>query len=155
MATYQADILWTRGDQDFLSNRYSRRHVIRFDGGIEVPGSSSPHVVPVPLSDPAAVDPEEAFVASIASCHMLGSCRSRPNNNTASTGTRLRRRRDGEFRRKGTSRVTLRSRFPATTLTGRAPRAPSSGARGMLHRQFGPTECCGPSLAQRGVRRNR
>jgi organic hydroperoxide reductase OsmC/OhrA len=71
MATYQADILWTRGDQDFLSNRYSRRHVIRFDGGIEVPGSSSPHVVPVPMSDPAAVDPEEAFVASIASCHML------------------------------------------------------------------------------------
>jgi len=71
MATYQADIRWTRGDQDFLSNRYSRRHVIRFDGGIEVPGSSSPHVVPVPLSDPAAVDPEEAFVASIASCHML------------------------------------------------------------------------------------
>ncbi len=71
MATYKADILWSRGDQDFLSNRYSRRHVIRFDGGIEVPGSSSPHVVPVPLSDPAAVDPEEAFVASIASCHML------------------------------------------------------------------------------------
>lgn len=71
MATHQADILWRRGDQDFLSNRYSRRHVIRFDGGVEVPGSSSPHVVPIPLSDPSAVDPEEAFVASIASCHML------------------------------------------------------------------------------------
>lgn len=71
MGTYRADILWVRGDQDFLSNRYSRRHVIRFDGGIELPGSSSPHVVPVPMSDPAAVDPEEAFVASIASCHML------------------------------------------------------------------------------------
>ena len=71
MATYQADILWVRGNQDFLSNRYSRRHVIRFDGGVELPGSSSPHVVPVPLSDTSAVDPEEAFVASIASCHML------------------------------------------------------------------------------------
>ena len=71
MATYKADILWSRGDQDFLANGYSRRHLIRFDGGIEVPGSSSPQVVPVPLSDPAAVDPEEAFVASIASCHML------------------------------------------------------------------------------------
>lgn len=71
MATYTAEILWARGDADFLSNRYSRRHVMRFDGGVEVPGSSSPHVVPVPMSDPAAVDPEEAFVAAIASCHML------------------------------------------------------------------------------------
>ena len=71
MADYKAGVVWTRGEQDFLSNRYSRRHVIRFDGGVEMPGSSSPHVVPVPQSDPAAVDPEEAFVASIASCHML------------------------------------------------------------------------------------
>jgi len=71
MASYTAEIIWVRGNQDFLSNRYSRKHVLRFDGGAEVPGSSSPHVVPVPLSDPAAVDPEEAFVASIASCHML------------------------------------------------------------------------------------
>lgn len=71
MAQYVADILWLRGEQDFLSNRYSRRHVMRFDGGVEVPGSSSPHVVPIPLSDPCAVDPEEAFVASLSSCHML------------------------------------------------------------------------------------
>ena len=71
MATYTAEILWARGDADFESNRYSRRHLMRFDGGVEVPGSSSPHVVPVPMSDPTAVDPEEAFVASIASCHML------------------------------------------------------------------------------------
>jgi organic hydroperoxide reductase OsmC/OhrA len=42
-----------------------------FDGGVEVPASSSPHVVPVPLSLAAAVDPEEAFVASVSSCHML------------------------------------------------------------------------------------
>lgn len=71
MAHYSADILWLRGEQDFLGNRYSRRHVLRFDGGVEVPGSSSPHIVPVPMSDPAAVDPEEAFVASLSSCHML------------------------------------------------------------------------------------
>ncbi len=71
MAQYSAEILWLRGGQDFLGNRYSRRHVLRFDGGLEVPGSSSPHVVPVPMSDPAAVDPEEAFVASLSSCHML------------------------------------------------------------------------------------
>lgn len=71
MAQYTAEILWQRGDQDFLGNSYSRRHSMRFDGGAEVPGSSSPHVVPLPFSDAAAVDPEEAFVASLSSCHML------------------------------------------------------------------------------------
>lgn len=71
MSEYSAEVLWVRGDQDFLSGRYSRRHLLRFDGGAEVAESSSPHVVPLPLSDATAVDPEEAFVASIASCHML------------------------------------------------------------------------------------
>lgn len=71
MAQYSAEITWQRGDQDFVGNRYSRRHAIRFDGGAEWAGSSSPHVVPVPLSDPSAVDPEEAFIASLSSCHML------------------------------------------------------------------------------------
>src|SRR5690606_20089618 len=59
MGNYTAEVLWLRGDQDFLDNRYSRRHLLRFDGGAEVAGSSSPHVVPVPGSDPSAVDPEE------------------------------------------------------------------------------------------------
>ena len=71
MAQYIAEVRWLRGEQDFLDNRYSRKHQLRFDGGAEVPGSSSPHVVPLPMSDAAAVDPEEAFVASLASCHML------------------------------------------------------------------------------------
>lgn len=71
MSEYTTEVLWERGEQDFLDKRYSRRHVIRFDGGIELPGSSSPHVVPVPLSDASAVDPEEAFVASLSTCHML------------------------------------------------------------------------------------
>ena len=71
MAEHGADILWERGEQDFLGQRYSRRHHIRFDGGTEIAGSSSPHVVPLPWSDAAAVDPEEAFVASLSSCHML------------------------------------------------------------------------------------
>ena len=71
MSQYTAEILWLRGEQDFLSNRYSRRHILRFDGGIEIPASSSPHVVPLPMSDASAVDPEEAFVASLSSCHML------------------------------------------------------------------------------------
>ncbi|HEV8314938.1 MAG TPA: OsmC family protein [Burkholderiaceae bacterium] len=71
MAHYTAEVLWLRGEQPFLDNRYSRQHLLRFDGGVEVPGSSSPHVVPVPMSEAAAVDPEEAFVASLSSCHML------------------------------------------------------------------------------------
>jgi organic hydroperoxide reductase OsmC/OhrA len=71
MAKYTAEILWLRNEQDFLGNLYSRRHMLRFDGGAEVTGSSSPHVVPLPMSDAAAVDPEEAFVAALSSCHML------------------------------------------------------------------------------------
>ena len=71
-ATYTAEVVWQRGEgEDFLANRYSRRHLLRFDGGAEWAGSSSPHIVPQPLSDASAVDPEEAFVASLAACHML------------------------------------------------------------------------------------
>jgi len=69
---YGAEVSWQRGAAErFTDNRYSRRHLWRFDGGVEVAGSSSPLSVPLPYSDPAAVDPEEAFVASIAACHML------------------------------------------------------------------------------------
>jgi organic hydroperoxide reductase OsmC/OhrA len=59
------------GEGDFLANRYSRAHVWRFDGGAQVPASASPQVVPLPFSDPAGVDPEEALIASASSCHML------------------------------------------------------------------------------------
>ena len=71
MSTYTAEVLWIRGNQKFIDNRYSRKHVLRFDCGIEVAGSSSPHVVPLPYSAPDAIDPEEAFVSSLSSCHML------------------------------------------------------------------------------------
>ena len=71
MSDCQAEVIWERKDQDFLDKRYSRRHLWRFDGGVEVPGSSSVGVVPEPLSDPSAVDPEEALMASASSCHML------------------------------------------------------------------------------------
>lgn len=71
MSTYAAAIRWNRAGQKFTDNRYSRAHTWRFDGGTEVPASSSPAVVPLPMSDPAGVDPEEAFVASLSSCHML------------------------------------------------------------------------------------
>ncbi len=68
---YQAKIIWERNGANFSDNRYSRKHVWRFDGGIDVAASSSPQVVPLPMSEDAAVDPEEAFVAALASCHML------------------------------------------------------------------------------------
>ena len=71
MAEYKATVEWSRDGAAFTDNRYSRGHRWRFDGGTEVPASSSPHSVPVPLSVAEAVDPEEAFVASLSSCHML------------------------------------------------------------------------------------
>lgn len=71
MSSYHAKIIWHRGDQSFSDNRYSRGHVWEFDGGASVPASSSPHVVPLPMSVEENVDPEEAFVASLSSCHML------------------------------------------------------------------------------------
>lgn len=71
MATYTAEVLWSRSGERFTDGRYSRKHVLRFDGGIDVPGSASPHVVPLPYSAAEAVDPEEAFVSSLSSCHML------------------------------------------------------------------------------------
>jgi organic hydroperoxide reductase OsmC/OhrA len=71
MATYGRSVEWSRGDAAFTDLRYSRAHDWRFDGGALVRGSSSPHSVRVPWSDPAAVDPEEALVAAVSSCHML------------------------------------------------------------------------------------
>ena len=71
MGVYEARIAWSRRDQPFLDKRYSRAHDWTFDGGAVVPGSSAPVSVPVPMSDPTAVDPEEAMIASLSSCHML------------------------------------------------------------------------------------
>ena len=71
MSEYVVTVRWERAGQRFTDNRYRRAHTWTFDGGIEVPGSSSPSVVPLPYSEPRAIDPEEAFVASLSSCHML------------------------------------------------------------------------------------
>ena len=68
---HTARILWESNTEDFTKNQYSRAHHWSFDGGQTVLASSSPSVVRVPLSDPAGVDPEEALVAAISSCHML------------------------------------------------------------------------------------
>src|SRR2546423_7547656 len=67
-----ATIRWTRtGEGDFAKGQYSRAHEWTFDGGLTVPASPSPHIVPAPWNDPNGIDPEEAFVASLSSCHML------------------------------------------------------------------------------------
>ena len=71
MAEHKAMISWKRTSPDFLKGKYSREHTWTFDGGLSVPASPSPAVVPVPYSNPAHVDPEEAFVAAVSSCHML------------------------------------------------------------------------------------
>lgn len=72
MSRYTANISWKNDSPEyFTKNRYTRGHTWSFDGGIEVPASSSPHSVRVPFSIEEAVDPEEALVASAASCHML------------------------------------------------------------------------------------
>jgi len=118
MALYTAEVIWSRDGQKFIDNRYSRKHILRFDGGIEVASSSSPHVVPPPCSAIDAVDPEEAFVAALSSCHMLWFL------NIAAD-------------------------------QGRAGRAPSPGARGVLHRQFGkergPVRAAGEHALDQGV----
>jgi len=72
MSEYYAKVVWTRGaGERFIDSKYSRGHSWIFDGGATVPASSSPHVVPLPYSIEANVDPEEAFIASLSSCHML------------------------------------------------------------------------------------
>ncbi|MEX2519944.1 MAG: OsmC family protein [Paracoccaceae bacterium] len=67
---HDAKVVW-RLEGDMPSGRYSRAHELHFDGGAVVAGSPSPEIVPAPWSNPAGVDPEEAFVAAIAACHML------------------------------------------------------------------------------------
>jgi organic hydroperoxide reductase OsmC/OhrA len=71
MAEYKTVVSWNRNGEVFTDNRYSRGHLWEFDGGVKVPASASPHVVKKPMSIEAAVDPEEAFVVSLSSCHML------------------------------------------------------------------------------------
>jgi organic hydroperoxide reductase OsmC/OhrA len=71
MAEHKAIIDWKLTSPDFLKGRYSREHTWSFDGGTTIQASPAPSVVPPPMSNPAFVDPEEAFVASVSSCHML------------------------------------------------------------------------------------
>lgn len=71
MSEHRATIEWSRNNDEFLKGKFSRAHTWKFDGGITVAASASPSAVPQPYAVAANVDPEEAFVASVASCHML------------------------------------------------------------------------------------
>jgi len=71
MSDYHATVRWERSGAAFTDQKYSRVHAWTFDGGLTVPAAASPHVVARPFTSEAAVDPEEAFVASLSSCHML------------------------------------------------------------------------------------
>ncbi len=130
---HQATIDWERGGATFTDNRYSRGHHWEFDGGTRVPASSSPHVVPLPYSVAAAVDPEEAFVAALSSCHMLWFL-----SLAAKRGFVVDRYRDtavGVVGRDGDGRVamlevTLR---PAVTFGGGASRPNKADVAGLHH----------------------
>ncbi|HLG41304.1 MAG TPA: OsmC family protein [Chitinophagaceae bacterium] len=69
---YTATVKWAKSANEiFTDGKYSRVHDWQFDGGMKFKASASPHVVPLPMSDASFIDPEEAFIASISSCHML------------------------------------------------------------------------------------
>ncbi len=123
MARYIAEVDWSlRAGEDFAAGRYGRGHTLRFDGGITVAGSASPHVVGK-WADPAAVDPEEMLVAALSACHMLSFLHVA---RLAGFGIRgYRDRAEGTMAeisagRQAVTRVVLR---PAIDWTGEAPDA--------------------------------
>lgn len=121
MSAHGAIIEWKRGDQPFIDKRYSRAHIWTFDGGAVVRGSSAPASVPLPMSDATAVDPEEAMIASLSSCHMLWFLAFAANAKL--TLDSYRDEASGELDKdeagkRYLARVTLR---PVTTFSGRQP----------------------------------
>jgi organic hydroperoxide reductase OsmC/OhrA len=123
MSTYHATIRWARGTDEFLRQKYSRGHTWHFDEGVTVPASASPHVLRAPLSVAAAVDPEEALVAALSSCHMLFALSYlskggfiAENYEDAAEGV-MERRADGKV---ALTKVTLR---PTITFKDAAPSA--------------------------------
>jgi len=123
MHTYNATIRWSRGSDEFANQKYSRGHRWEFDEGVSVPASASPHSVRAPWSVAAAVDPEEALVAALSSCHMLFFL-----SGASRDGFIVERYDDeavGEMQKDATGRiaitkVTIR---PQVTFSGTAPTA--------------------------------
>jgi organic hydroperoxide reductase OsmC/OhrA len=71
VSEYKATIEWARNSADFDYRTYNRTHMLSFEGGIRVPGSAAPGNIPPTAASAPGVDPEQAFVASLSSCHML------------------------------------------------------------------------------------
>ncbi len=129
MPRHSATVAWQAAPGGFERGRFSRAHRWRFDGGLEVPASASPAVIPAPWSDASGIDPEEAFVAALASCHMMSflylanrdgiEVRAYEDEATGELG----RREDG---RRAMTQVTLRPRV--VYGEGAAPDAASERA---------------------------
>jgi organic hydroperoxide reductase OsmC/OhrA len=133
MASYTATITWERAGQDFVDGRYSRSHRVAFDGGVDIEGSASPHVVRPPMASETGVDPEELLVASLSSCHMLSfvdlarRAGWRVDRYVDHAEGWMERLEQGRF---AVTRVTLR---PEVTLSG--DRIPSEAEFADLHHQ--------------------
>jgi organic hydroperoxide reductase OsmC/OhrA len=131
---YFATISWTKSSNEvFTDGKYSRVHHWKFDGGMEINASASPHIVPAPLSDPAWIDPEEAFIASISSCHMLfflSFCAKQKYIITHYEDKAEGILGDGEDGKKQMVSVTLRP-----TIKFEADRSPSAETLSWLHAQ--------------------
>jgi organic hydroperoxide reductase OsmC/OhrA len=133
MAAHTATVTWSRNGAAFIDQKYSRAHEWRFDGGAVVPASSSPHIVPLPCSDASAVDPEEAFIAALSSCHMLFFL-----SIAAAAGFVVERYEDNAEGRLATNEsgklaMTVVSLRPRATFAGN--RSPSSEERHAMHHQ--------------------
>ena len=70
MSEHRATVEWKR-QGDFVYETYSRMHEWRFESGVAVPGRASPSNIPKTAPSAPGIDPEEAFIASLSSCHML------------------------------------------------------------------------------------
>lgn len=123
MGKHSAVVEWELGEGSFADGRYSRAHSLRFDGGAALTGSSSPSVVPLPWSDPAGVDPEEALVSAAAACHMLSFLH--VARDAGFTVTRYRDEAEGTLRKneKGRIAITRIVLRPGIVFDGAAPDA--------------------------------
>lgn len=131
MAKHTAAVEWMRGDQDFLDGRYSRVHRVLFDGGVSFEGSPSPSVVRAPMSSEAAVDPEELFVASLSSCHMLVFL-----HEAQKAGYRVEHYLDhaeGKLGKTAEGRIAMTEVVLRPQVSFHADHAPDAGAEAELH----------------------
>ena len=142
---HHTKVFWERrSGEQFTDLKYSRTHRWSFDGGVEIPASSSPSIVPLPYSDASSVDPEEAFTAALSSCHMLSFLSvaaarkfvvERYEDNAEYSMAKKRRRQDSS--RKCHPQTGDRIQRPVNTLSGPDSRIARDGTLRMLPRKFG------------------